>query len=114
MGTAELAQVLRHQIGFFQSLNLLASLTAAENVALPLELDGVRAKAAMSKARSLLESVGLLAVADRFPAGLSGGEQQRVTIARAVVGGRSRVVLRHRSGRRVRQPVPRAGGPDGA
>ena len=90
MGAAELAQVLRHQIGFvFQSLNLLASLTAAENVALPLELDGVRPRTAMSKARSLLESVGLLSVADRFPNGLSGGEQQRVAIARAVVGGRS-------------------------
>jgi putative ABC transport system ATP-binding protein len=43
----------------------------------------------MSAARRLLESVGLLAVADRFPSGLSGGEQQRVAIARAVVGGRS-------------------------
>jgi putative ABC transport system ATP-binding protein len=90
MNAAGLAHALRHQIGFvFQSFNLLASLTAAENIALPLELDGVRPRTAMSTARGLLESVGLLAVADRFPDGLSGGEQQRVAIARAVVGGRS-------------------------
>jgi len=90
MNAAVLAHALRHQIGFvFQSLNLLGSLTAAENVALPLELDGVRPKAAMSTARSLLESIGLAAVSDRFPHALSGGEQQRVAIARAVVGGRS-------------------------
>ena len=82
--------MLRRQIGFvFQSFNLLGSLTAAENIALPLELDGVRPRKAMSAARSMLESIGLLAVADRFPGGLSGGEQQRVAIARAVVGGRS-------------------------
>jgi putative ABC transport system ATP-binding protein len=87
---ASLAHALRHQIGFvFQSFNLLGSLTAAENIALPLELAGVRPRTAMSTARSLLESVGLLAVADRFPDGLSGGEQQRVAIARGVVGGRS-------------------------
>jgi putative ABC transport system ATP-binding protein len=90
MNAASLAHALRHQIGFvFQSFNLLGSLTAAENIALPLELDGVRPRTATSAARSLLESVGLLAVADRFPVGLSGGEQQRVAIARAVVGGRS-------------------------
>jgi putative ABC transport system ATP-binding protein len=87
---AELAQACRRRIGFvFQGVNLLASLTAAENVALPLELDGVKPKAAMVNARGLLESVGLGAVADRFPGQLSGGEQQRTAIARAVVGGRS-------------------------
>jgi putative ABC transport system ATP-binding protein len=58
-------------------------------VALPLELDGVKPRAAMSNGRRLLESVGLEAVADRFPDRLSGGEQQRVAIARAVAGGRS-------------------------
>ena len=90
LSTASLAKVLRHQIGFvFQRLNLLGSLTATENVALPLELDGMRPRTAMSTARSVLDSVGLLAVADRFPDALSGGEQQRVAIARAVVGGRS-------------------------
>jgi len=90
LNAASLAHVLRRQIGFvFQSFNLLGSLTAAENIALPLELDGVRPRKAMAAARSLLESIGLLAVADRFPGGLSGGEQQRVAIARAVIGGRS-------------------------
>jgi putative ABC transport system ATP-binding protein len=90
LGAAELALALRHRIGFvFQGANLLASLTAAENVALPLELDGVKPRAAMASARGLLESVGLGAVAGRFPDRLSGGEQQRVAIARAVAGGRS-------------------------
>lgn len=87
---AELARLWRRAIGFvFQEANLLASLTAAENVALPLELDGLRPKAAMLAALELLESVGLGAVARRFPSRLSGGEQQRVAIARAVAGGRS-------------------------
>ncbi len=90
LGTADLALTLRRQIGFvFQGVNLLPTLTAAENVALPLELDGVKPRAAMSSARGLLESVGLRTIADRFPERLSGGEQQRVAIARAVVGGRA-------------------------
>lgn len=90
MGAAGLALARRRRIGFvFQSVNLLPSLTAAENVALPLELDGVRPKAAMSSARGLLDALGLGAVADRLPDRLSGGEQQRVAIARAVVGGKS-------------------------
>jgi putative ABC transport system ATP-binding protein len=87
---AGLAEALRREIGFvFQQANLLASLTAAENVALALELDGVRAKAAMAGTRGLLDSLGLAAVGDRFPSQLSGGEQQQVAIARAVAGGRS-------------------------
>jgi putative ABC transport system ATP-binding protein len=68
-----LAQALRREVGFvFQEANLLASLTAAENVALALELDGVRPRAAMTGARGLLDSLGLAAVADRFPGQLSG------------------------------------------
>jgi putative ABC transport system ATP-binding protein len=87
---AGLAAVLRRQIGFvFQEANLLAGLTAAENVALALELDGVKPKAALAGAHGLLDSLGLGAVRGRFPAQLSGGEQQRVAIARAVAGGRS-------------------------
>jgi len=90
LSAAQLTLALRRQVGFvFQGLNLLPTLTAAENVALPLELDGARPRAAMSAARRLLDSVGLGAVADRFPSRLSGGEQQRVAIARAVTGGRT-------------------------
>ena len=86
---AGLAQARRRQVGFvFQEANLLPTLTAAENVAIALELDGVRPKAAMTGARGLLESLGLGAAGGRFPAQLSGGEQQRVAIARAVAGGR--------------------------
>jgi len=72
----------------FQELNLVATLTATENVALPLELDGVPARKAAAGARGLLDELGLAELADRFPEELSGGEQQRVAIARAVVGER--------------------------
>jgi putative ABC transport system ATP-binding protein len=90
LGEADLAKARRRDVGFvFQEANLLASLTAAENVALALELDGIKPRAAMAGARGLLDSLGLAAVAGRFPGQLSGGEQQRVAIARAVAGGRS-------------------------
>lgn len=90
LSEADLAEVRRQQVGFvFQQANLLPSLTAAENVALALELDGVKPRAAMTGARGLLESLGLGSVRGRFPVQLSGGEQQRVAIARAVAGGRS-------------------------
>jgi putative ABC transport system ATP-binding protein len=82
---AGLAEVRRRQVGFvFQESNLLAALTAAENVALALELDGVRPRAAMAGASGLLEKLGLAEAGHRFPGELSGGEQQRVAIARAV------------------------------
>jgi len=84
-----LARLRRRSIGYvFQELNLVATLTADENVALPLELDGMRPSAAASAARALLEALGLGELAGRFPDELSGGEQQRVAIARAVVGER--------------------------
>ena len=88
-----LAALRRRRIGFvFQQGNLVETLTAAENVALPLELDGVRSKAARRAALEALAEVLDPAAADRFPDQLSGGERQRVAIARALVGER-RLVL---------------------
>jgi putative ABC transport system ATP-binding protein len=76
----------RKSIGYvFQDLNLLSSLTAAENVALPLELDGISTKRARSIAIAALERVDVHHKADDFPDDLSGGERQRVAIARALV-----------------------------
>ena len=88
-----LAALRRRRIGYvFQDLNLLASLTAAENVALPLELDGVGVRRARRIAESALSEVDLDGIGPRFPDELSGGQQQRVAIARALVGDR-RLVL---------------------
>jgi putative ABC transport system ATP-binding protein len=79
----------RQHIGYvFQDFNLLAGLTAAENVALPLELDGQARLAARAAAMTVLDGLGLTALADRFPDELSGGERQRTAIARAVAGQR--------------------------
>ena len=90
---AGLAQLRRRSVGYvFQELNLLPALTAAENVALPLELDGVRARDARVQALRALDELDLSSLAGRFPDDLSGGEQQRVAIARALVGDR-RLVL---------------------
>lgn len=90
LDNAGLAQLRRRSVGFVeQHLNLLAALSAAENVALPLELDGRSAREAKVEAVAALDLVGLAAFADAFPDALSGGEQQRVAIARALVGGRS-------------------------
>ena len=74
LNEAALGAVRRQEVGFvFQEANLLPSLTAAENVALALELDGVKPKAAMTGARGLLDSLGLAAVGSRYPGQLSGG-----------------------------------------
>ena len=76
----------RNRIGFvFQSFNLLPSLTAAENVALPLLLAGQSARHAGRQARAVLEQVGLLPRACHCPDELSGGEVQRVAVARTLV-----------------------------
>lgn len=93
MSIAELAEVRRRRLGYvFQSLNLIPSLTALENVMLPLELDGIGASAARAEARDALERVGIVEQLDRYPDSFSGGQQQRIAIARSVVGDR-RVVF---------------------
>ncbi len=93
LGRAERARLRRSSIGYvFQDFNLIPALTAAENVALPRELDGERPRAAKKLARAVLEEVGIGDLADRFPDEMSGGQQQRVAIARAVVGER-RLIL---------------------
>ncbi|NLW99468.1 MAG: ABC transporter ATP-binding protein [Actinomycetales bacterium] len=88
-----LAKLRRRRVGFvFQDYNLIPSLTAAENVSLPLELDGERARTARRRAREALGLMGLMDLADRYPDAMSGGQQQRVAIARALVGTRRLVM----------------------
>jgi putative ABC transport system ATP-binding protein len=86
LGEGELTRLRRDRIGFvFQFFNLLPSLTASENVLLPALIAGRRDQATRDRARNLLERVGLAARADHLPGELSGGEQQRVSIARALL-----------------------------
>jgi putative ABC transport system ATP-binding protein len=81
-----LARLRRKKIGFvFQFFNLLPTLTVAENVALPLMLDGARQSQTSGRAREILGRVGLADRASHFPAELSGGEMQRAAVARAVI-----------------------------
>jgi putative ABC transport system ATP-binding protein len=99
LSRSERAALRRRSIGYvFQDFNLLAGLTAAENVSLPLELDGTSVKAARASALEALERFGLADRADRFPDDLSGGERQRVAIARAVVGQRRLLLADEPSG----------------
>ncbi|MBW6418002.1 ABC transporter ATP-binding protein [Celeribacter sp. PS-C1] len=82
MNEDQLAQFRRDHMGVvFQSFHLIPTMTALENVAIPLELAGVAD--AFERARAELEAVGLGARADHYPAQMSGGEQQRVALARA-------------------------------
>ncbi|MFE7621112.1 ABC transporter ATP-binding protein [Streptomyces sp. NPDC057496] len=93
LGRKGVAALRRRSVGYvFQDYNLIPALTAAENIALPRELDGVSVRKARKEARAALEEMGLLEIADRFPDEMSGGQQQRVAIARALVGDR-RLVL---------------------
>ena len=93
------ARLRRRTIGYvFQDFNLLPGLTAAENVALPLELDGIPARKARAVGIAALERLGLADRADRCPDQLSGGERQRVAIARAVVGERHLLLADEPSG----------------
>ncbi len=93
------ARMRRRSIGYvFQDYNLLAGLTAVENVSLPLELDGVSARRARTAGMDVLEELGLGDKAGRFPDELSGGERQRVSIARAVIGDRHLLLADEPSG----------------
>ena len=87
------ARMRRTSVGYvFQAFNLIPALTAAENVALPRELDGEKSRIARRYALDALAEVGIEDLADRFPDEMSGGQQQRVAIARAIVGDR-RLIL---------------------
>ena len=80
-----LTEVRRRDIGtIFQFFHLLPTLTAAENVELPLQLNGIALSARLERVRSLLERVGVTERANAFPNELSGGEMQRIAIARAL------------------------------
>jgi putative ABC transport system ATP-binding protein len=93
------ARLRRQSIGYvFQDFNLLPGLTAAENVALPLELDGISARNARAAALRALDGLGLSDRAASYPDQLSGGERQRVAIARAVVGDRHLLLADEPSG----------------
>jgi putative ABC transport system ATP-binding protein len=83
------SELRRRDVGFvFQRLNLIPALTAIENVTLPLELAGESARTARPKGIEALEAMGLREQLDRYPDDFSGGQQQRIAIARAVVGER--------------------------
>jgi len=93
LGQKGRAAMRRTSIGYvFQDFNLIPALTAAENVSLPLELDGQGTRGARKAARFALEEVGIGELGARFPDEMSGGQQQRVAIARAIVGER-RLIL---------------------
>jgi putative ABC transport system ATP-binding protein len=99
MSRNDKARLRRRSIGYvFQDYNLLAGLTAVENVSLPLELDGVAARKARAAGMEALEQLDLGDRASHFPDELSGGERQRVSIARAVVGERHLLLADEPSG----------------
>lgn len=99
MSADDRARLRRRSIGYvFQDFNLLAGLTATENVALPLELDGQDSNTAHAIGFEALRTLGLEDRANHFPDDLSGGERQRVAIARAMVGNRRLLLADEPSG----------------
>jgi putative ABC transport system ATP-binding protein len=93
LGTEALAKLRREHVGFvFQSYHLFPTLTALENVRLALDLRGRRSRQARAKAKEALTQVGLAHKLRSFPRALSGGEQQRVAVARAIVAGPSAIL----------------------
>ena len=85
MTDRELSRIRNRQVGFiFQGFNLISSLSAHENVELPLIYQGVRPRLRYEMAEDALERVGLTDRADHLPSEMSGGQQQRVAIARAI------------------------------
>jgi putative ABC transport system ATP-binding protein len=99
MSCARRARLRRREIGYvFQDFNLLPGLTAAENAALPLELDGASPRKARLAGLRVLDELGLADRAQRYPDQLSGGERQRVAIARAMAGERRLLLADEPSG----------------
>ncbi len=83
----QMATLRGRKVGFvFQAYNLIPTLTAEENILLPYELSGAGLGEGRKRARELLETVGLLERGDHYPVQLSGGEQQRIALARAFIG----------------------------
>jgi putative ABC transport system ATP-binding protein len=93
LGNTELADMRLREIGFvFQAYNLIPVLSAYENVEFIMQLQGVAREERRSRAREILDEVGLAGLGERRPAELSGGQQQRVAVARAIVS-RPSIVL---------------------
>ena len=93
LGPEDLAKVRREHVGFiFQSYHLFPTLTAAENIRLVLDVRGVCSKQAITSAREALAIVGLAHKERSFPIEMSGGEQQRIAIARAIAGNASAIL----------------------
>jgi putative ABC transport system ATP-binding protein len=89
LNAGESAQLRRQSLGFvFQDLNLVASLTIRENVALPLELDGIPAKDVAVQVEAALEEMSISEIAHRHPDQVSGGQRQKAAVARSFIGER--------------------------
>lgn len=109
MNPAAKTRVRGQMIGFvFQAFNLIPTLNAAENVSVPLLLNGVKRREAISRAKDVLARVGLADRTQSMPSQMSGGQQQRVAIARALVHGPKLIVcdeptsaLDHETGHKV-------------